>query len=118
MGLLNYLRANGWLLLTFSIFVSGLIVAIWFFIKLSKDYSAIGYDSVDITKSGAVGDFIAGVVGTLFTLGGAIFVYLTYREQIDANEKEKIESRFFTLIQIHVENANNIAYNNPYKNGD
>jgi hypothetical protein len=102
-----------WRVLAISLIVAGLLIGVVYMIELGYKYTPFG-ENVDITKTGAVGDFIAGVVGTVFALAGFIMVYLTYRDQVRANERDKIEQRFFTLLQIHVDNSNNINYQNPY----
>ncbi|GAA4924631.1 hypothetical protein [Mucilaginibacter defluvii] len=112
-----WLRRNPILFIALLITLAGLIIGGMFFYRLTKSYTVWGSGEVEVTKTGAVGDFIAGVVGTLFSLAGFVMVLLTYREQKIATEKDKKEARIFTLIQIHVDNSNHISYNNPYRNG-
>jgi len=101
-----------------AIILLGTVITGCFLYKLSKDFEVFSGSSVDVTKTGAVGDFIAGVVGTLLSFAGFLLVYLTYRDQRLSNEKDKKEARIFTLIQIHVDNANSVIYQNPYQNGN
>ncbi|RYX87134.1 hypothetical protein EON73_01990 [bacterium] len=107
------MKKNLLMLLAILLVITGIIMIIGFLNYLSKDYT-FGGDNIDITKTGAVGDYIGGFVGTIFALAGFVFVYLTYIDQRESNEKEKIENRFFTLIQIHTNNVNNTNYHNPY----
>ncbi|MGN7203813.1 hypothetical protein ACTHQF_06025 [Pedobacter sp. SAFR-022] len=97
--------------------ISGTI-AIFFLRSLSGEYTIFGQGEIDMAKTGAVGDFIAGSIGTIFSLTGLILVLVTYRDQRLANLKDKKESRVFTLIQIQVNNAENMTYKNPYKDGE
>lgn len=54
------------------------------------------------------GDFIGGVVGTIITLYSLVYVYKTYRKQIEFSEyqiktaeKQNFESAFFALLEHH-----------------
>lgn len=107
---------HGYMLLAGICIILGLIFGILLFINEPVASGKNAGQSIKeyYSLNGTIGDFIAGVAGTLFTLAGFIFVYLTYRDQRVANEKEKIDNRFYTLIQIHVDNANGINYYNPY----
>lgn len=73
-----------------------------------KDYYAV---------NGTIGDFIGGVAGTIFSLGGFILIYFSFRSQQEAlkNQKdqfenEKIESRFFELVNLHRENVSEMEF--------
>lgn len=103
-----------WRLIAIVMIVAGLSSGVYYIYDLADQYSVFSEGKIDVEKTGAVGDFIAGTIGTVFSLAGFIIVYLTYRDQVRSNEKDKIEQRFFTLLQIHVDNSNNINYQNPY----
>lgn len=69
------------------------------------------------TISGTKGDFTAGVAGTLFSLGGFVLIYLSFKKQREANEmqlkffnEEKIENRFFELIKLYRDNVNEMTF--------
>lgn len=66
---------------------------------------------------GTVGDFTAGVVGTIFSLAAFSMIYLSFKKQREANETqnkmfdhEKVESRFFELVNIHRENVGELKF--------
>jgi hypothetical protein len=101
-------------ILAFIFIVIGLTIGICFLIDLSKDYQVTGDGKLQTEQSAQVGEFMAGVVGTVFTLAGFIFIYLTYRNQVNANEKEKVQARFYHLLTIHIDNADQMTYDNPY----
>ncbi len=80
--------------------------------------------NLDMAATGQIGDFIGGVVGTIISAAGFIFLYLTLNSQnaaIDyqkeAFEKEKIESRFFELLQLHRANVSELSFRHS-ENGD
>lgn len=56
------------------------------------------------------GDFIGGVVGSLFSLAGVLLLFLTLKDQRDSFFKERFETRFFEMIKLHRENVNEISY--------
>lgn len=71
------------------------------------------------STNGTIGDFIGGVTGTIFSLGGFILIYFSFKSQREALESqknqfenEKIESRFFELVKLHRENVNELEFKN------
>lgn len=94
------------LLKLFSILcvISGLIISVYFFKKLSVEYNYELESSTDMSGTGQVGDFIGGVVGTFFSLAGFLILILTLSEQIKFANKERFESKFFDLLKLHREN--------------
>jgi hypothetical protein len=66
------------------------------------------------------GDFIAGVVGTLFSLAGFFLLYLTFQNQRDNFHRERLESNFFEMIKFHRENIQELTYKyyDPKENED
>ena len=114
---INFIRQNPLLFLAYVLLAAGGIIIICFLSSLSDNYTLLGSAEVDVAKTGAVGDFMAGTVGTILSLTGLILVLMTYRDQRLSNEKDKKEARIFTLIQIHVNNADAVTYQNPYRHG-
>lgn len=60
----------------------------------------------DQTIFGSFGDYIGGVLGTLLSLISVVYIFLTYRKQIEFSEKQEklaltqqFESTFFNLLQ-------------------
>jgi len=113
----DWIKRNTAGILALIIVGIGLSVGAWFLCDLSKEYSIRGDGVLKTEESAQVGEFMAGVVGTIFALAGFVVVFLTYKDQVRANEKEKIENRFYTLLKIHIDNSNNLTYHNPYNNG-
>ncbi|MBW8358378.1 MAG: putative phage abortive infection protein [Weeksellaceae bacterium] len=62
-----------------------------------------------MAETGQVGDFIGGIVGTIFSLGGFLILILTLSEQIKFANKERFESKFFDLLKIHRENIQEMS---------
>lgn len=92
-------------LLTISLFLTatGLVVSFVFFKSLNLEYS-YGENPILLQESGQVGDFIGGVVGTIFSLAGFTILLLTLSAQSKSTYLGQLESRFFELIRLHREN--------------
>ncbi len=85
---------------------SGIFIS-WFLVNYGKNHWDV------LEKRGPIGDFIAGTVGQVINLIGAVLVYFSFREQFKANQqqlklileqkndtiKNDIESRFFFLLK-------------------
>ena len=52
------------------------------------------WNKTNYEQSGQIGDFVAGVVGTLFAFAGTILIILTFREQ---NKESKSEAALLLL---------------------
>lgn len=104
--------------------ISFLIFAIFLFRVMNHGLNICGSDiQYDIT--GQVGDFIGGVIGTIFSGAGFYFLYVTLVEQRkagenqnDAFEKERFESKFFELIRLHRENVTELKFEGRLVDGE
>ncbi|WP_034891686.1 putative phage abortive infection protein [Gillisia sp. Hel_I_29] len=92
--------------------LSGIIVAIFFFNKLTADFQVLGENAVLLKETAYVGNFIGGVVGTFFSLGGFFILILTLSEQTKFAHKERFESKFFDLVKLHRENVRELEKDN------
>src|SRR5687767_8545834 len=98
----------------FAIFliVAGVLVFIVFlFSTLNGNHPAKTGESPDMASSGQFGDFIGGVVGSIFSLAGVILLYITLRAQRENFHRERLESNFFEMIRFHRANVDEIRYN-------
>lgn len=91
--------------------VVGILILLVFVANIWHKYT-FGQDGLEIKMdaTGQVGDFIAGVIGTLFSLAGVFLLFTTLREQRGAFEKERMENRFFEMIQFHRDNVESMKY--------
>ena len=83
--------------------VIGCLTILIFLNKADND----GFDLSGITNyeiTGQFGDFVGGVVGTLFALSGTFLIFLTFNEQKKENQRISFESSFFQMINLHREN--------------
>jgi hypothetical protein len=95
-------------ILSFATIILGIYICIHFLFELK-----LGWLQVD--KSGQIGDFIGGVVGTIFSLSAFLLLALTFYEQTNFSKKERFESKFFDLLKLHRENV--LELENGNKNG-
>lgn len=71
--------------------LSGIVASIWYLSDLSNNFNIISSTASDVEKTGQVGDFIGGVVGSLWALAGVILLFLTLRinsKQFALQQKE------------------------------
>ena len=66
---------------------------------------------------GQFGDYLGGVVGTLVSLFSLVYIYKTYRKQVEFSEhemelsyKQQFEASFFSLLQNHRSILLSLAY--------
>lgn len=96
----------------------GTIISIYFAYSTHSDgFTFSGDAKIDFPITGQFGDFIGGVVGTVFAMAGTLLIYLSFKEQTIQNVKEGFESTFFELVKIHRDNVNELTYT-KYDNGE
>jgi hypothetical protein len=89
--------------------ISGVLISFFYFKNVLDDYSIVNRE-IDLQSTASIGDFIGGVVGTLFSLIGVIFLFITLNEQRKFTQLERFESKFFELLKFHKENVNELKY--------
>ena len=104
--------------------VAGFIILLFFLISLwQSDYSIALGDKLSPSTSGVVGDFIGGVIGSLWAFTGVILFVLALQlqrkelnEQIKemtesriVSEKQKFENVFFNMLRVQERIANSYA---------
>jgi hypothetical protein len=83
----------------------GLLVMIIFYFRLAQHFSISSATQIpNMSTTGQIGDFVGGVVGTIFSLVGVLLLFITLRDQRESFKKERFEQRFFELIKLHSEN--------------
>jgi hypothetical protein len=96
----------------------GTAICILFAYSTNADgFTFRGDTKIDFPITGQFGDFVGGVVGTVFALAGTLLIYLSFKEQTTQNIKEGFENTFFELVNIHRDNVNQLTYT-KYDNGE
>lgn len=78
--------------------VLGISISVIYALELKLDW-------MNVEKSAQIGDFIGGVIGTIFSLSAFLLLVLTFYEQTKFAKKERFESKFFDLLKLHRENV-------------
>lgn len=104
-----------WILSIFLI-IAGIVVSYIFFKNLSVEYTYKGGGEILLDKTGQVGDFIGGLVGTIFSLAGFIILIITLSAQTLASYIEQFENKFFELIRLHRDNVSEIVIKRKSRN--
>lgn len=86
----------------------GAIISIWFLVLNSADYT-IG-EGFDYEKTGQFGDYIGGVVGTVFALAGTILVFASFVQQQHRNTIESFEKNYFEMLRVHEDIVREMNY--------
>ncbi|CAI8721926.1 putative phage abortive infection protein [Chryseobacterium sp. IT-36CA2] len=100
------MKAILWIIAIF-LTISGLIISFVFFKSLYLEYT-FGENPILLPETGQVGDFIGGVVGTIFSLAGFIILLMTFNSQTKSTYLEQLESKVFELIKLHRDNVSEI----------
>lgn len=99
--------------------VIGILIFGCFLIKSSLDgYSVWPTLKTDYQVTGQFGDFVGGVIGTLFALAGTFLIYLTFQEQSKENKRSSFEAIFFEMIRLHRDNVSELRYNKSITDND
>lgn len=111
-------KSNLYYFLAWALIVIGATITVWYLFLLKSDgWHFISNEKVDIEKSGQFGDYIGGFVGTVFSLAGFIFLFLTLKEQRQAFKKERFENHFFELLKLHRSNVSELSYTKYSEDG-
>ncbi|WP_406843722.1 putative phage abortive infection protein [Flavobacterium soyae] len=92
--------------------IAGIAVSIYFFYALKFEYEIKLGKNILLPETGQVGDFIGGVVGTLFSLAGFILIVISIFDQTRFVTRERFENKFFDLLKLHRENVLELGNDN------
>jgi hypothetical protein len=105
-----------WFIAVFLIAL-GVYVSYEFFTLISVDFTyGDPTKPIKMDATGQVGDFIGGIVGTIFSLAGTILLLLTLTQQSTSHHRDSFESKFFKLIELHRANVDEISIHRFLKN--
>lgn len=99
-----------------------LIILVILIIKISFNGFWIWGGDLAFAETGQFGDFVGGVIGTIFSAAGFYFLYITLNEQRKSSVKqeesfmrERLETRFFEMLKIHKENIQELNYTEKHR---
>ena len=68
-------KKNIWVYFAFLVISLGIVIFIIYLFQLSEKYNVFGNEPVNVELTGQVGDFMGGIVGSLWTLSSTILFY-------------------------------------------
>jgi hypothetical protein len=132
---MNFRTAN---IIIITLLVATLGFTLFLSVSVWNNFDSAINSSAKWDKTGQVGDFVGGVIGTIVSAIGSILIYLSLTAQTKAQEdqvgqfystftaqekanadqrieyqKSEVESRFFDLLRLHKDNLSSITYDNP-----
>lgn len=109
--------------LLIALLIITILLTVGFLYSIIEEFKILGSSPVNWTKTGQVGDFFGGVIGTLVASMGFILIYMSFQSQNETQKdqrkeflKSEIENRFLELIKLHKENLASIIYENKNDN--
>ena len=97
-----------YIILAWILLIIGAIIALCFLALNNANYE-IGKD-FDYNKTGQFGDYIGGVVGTVFALAGTILVFASFVQQQHRNTIESFEKNYFEMLRVHEDIVREMTY--------
>tara|TARA_R110000868_G_scaffold306734_3_gene568093 strand:+ start:21721 stop:22890 length:1170 start_codon:yes stop_codon:yes gene_type:complete len=86
-------------------------IFVYLIIKAGIDgYSIRFIRDTNYAITGQFGDYIGGVVGTLFTCAGTLLIFVSLRLQVQENSKNAFEASFFEMLRLQRENITELDY--------
>ncbi|MDX2049474.1 MAG: putative phage abortive infection protein [Chitinophagaceae bacterium] len=83
------------ILLTISVGICG-----WSIFSYYNTFSSNGI-STKTTNWGEFGDYLGGVLGTIFSFLSVVLIYITYKSQSKGFQLQQFETTFFNLLQVY-----------------
>lgn len=94
--------------LAWALLIIGAVISIVFLV-INCSNSEIS-SSFDYETTGQFGDYIGGVVGTVFALAGTIFVFASFVQQQHRNTEESFERNYYEMLQVHEDIVSEMTY--------
>lgn len=95
------------------IFVIGIVFAIWVVFFLNEHYVVAPKGiNPDMSLSGDIGDFIGGVIGTIFSFVATTFVGLTLWEQGRQNARNLFVQSYYEMLRVHANHVEQLLLSN------
>lgn len=100
---------NRYSLIAWILLVLGAIISLFHLILTLGSGYCIGA-GYDFEKTGQFGDYVGGVVGTIFALAGTILVYASFVNQQRRNTIESFELTYFEMLKVHEDIVKDMSY--------
>lgn len=94
-----------YIVLSIAILAVGVAIEIKFIAILRNCGFVLADKEISMPETGNIGDFIGGVVGTLFSLASIILLLLTLRDQNHQYKRDRFGQTFYEMLHIHNDNV-------------
>lgn len=97
------------------VIVSGVFLSIWLYYFFHNHNIILTPDNQtpDFTVTGPIGDFVGGVIGTVFTFATTLLVIVTLLEQRDHSHREHFAQNYYEMLRIHNDNVSRMQIRKP-----
>lgn len=97
--------------LSVACLVFGIAVSFVFYKALSESgfILADSNHTVSISETGNIGDFVGGVVGTIFSLVSVVLLILTLTDQFHQYKLDRFGQTFYEMLHIHNDNITSMS---------
>lgn len=88
-----------------TVLVLGAILAVWllFFFPSHGIVMTPSGETPDMDLTGQIGDFVGGVVGTMFSFAATLLVVVTLQEQRRQNRRSLFVQSYYEMLHVHAE---------------
>lgn len=104
-------------IVSFVVLITGVLVLVFFVVFITSRSIGLTPRGLipDMGLTGGIGDFIGGVVGTLFSLAATILVVTTLLEQGYQNKRNVFVQSYYEMLRVHTNNVEQMSL--AFKNG-
>jgi len=100
-----------------AITIIGIVVLLYFTIRFWLTINSAPECRDEALEAKAhFGDFIGGVIGTIFSLAGVIMLFLTLKKQQEDGVRSSFQNHFYEMLKFHRENVKEVEYR-KFENG-
>ena len=91
-----------------AVLVLGAILVVWllFFFPSRGIVLTPSGKTPDMSLTGQIGDFVGGVLGTIFSFAATLFVVVTLQEQRMQNKRSHFVQSYYEMLHVHSEQVN------------
>lgn len=97
---------NFWKYIAYGLLILGLLTLVFYGYQLWPHFQLSNNEEApDLNITGSIGDFVGGVIGTLFSLASILLVIETINNQNRQYNRDRFVHTFYEMLKIHNENV-------------
>ncbi len=103
--------------LAIFVLVSGFLFVLWLLWFFNNHFIFLTPEgkSPNMVLTGAIGDFVGGVVGTAFSFAATLLLVVTLLEQNNQNKRNIFVQSYYEMLHVHAEHVRQIILNKQDK---